>query len=186
MEKKVINAFCAFTTYKGQSGFDKDYIDRKVVKVVKKTGPNEHDFIIVDKIIETKRPIKDVVCADKDNCGVYAVIKTLLREHGEQYVDDFVNRKVEVKEDVCDITDMPDSLLGVYDKINQVKDIYKTLPIELTKGKDINEFFSTFKSSDINALYAKKINEILKKDKNFQKKVIKKVEEDVKTKEDNK
>lgn len=176
---KVFNAFNAFKTYKGQTGFDKDYIDRRVVKVVKKTGPNEHDYIIVDKIIESKRPIKDVVNADKDSCGVYSIIKTLLREQGQVAVDNYINRPVDIKEDIVDVSDVPDNLMGVIDKVRDIKDIYNTLPKEITKGKDVVDFFKDFKQSDLTEYYAKIAKDIISKDKNLAKKKqeeVKKVE----------
>lgn len=177
--EKINNAFNSFHTYKGLKGFERDYIERRIVKVVKKTGPNEHDYILVDKIIESKTPIKDVVMADKDNCGVYNIIKTLIRENGEPYVNDIINRKVEISDEICDISDMPTDLMGALDKVQNIKEIYETLPKELTNGKDIVSFFKDYKGEDLKKYYAKKVNEIISRDKNLNKKIEKKVEKKV-------
>ena len=59
--------------------FDKDYVDIEIVDYVEKTGEGENDFVIKKKVVETRRPIAEVVNADAESVGVYNIIKQVLR-----------------------------------------------------------------------------------------------------------
>lgn len=174
MEKKVINAFnCTFTS-KGQKNFDKDYIDRKVVPIAVKTGPNDEDYVIHYKVIDKKRPIKESVNAEKDTVGVYNVLKQLCRENGQEAVDEFIKNGPKFddinKAPVQDITDMPTNLMEAFDKQQEINAIYAQLPKELKKDMSVNEFFKNVKPEDIKKFYEERAKKILSKDENLLKK----------------
>lgn len=183
MSQKVINAFTNVKTYKGLTGFDKDYIDRKVIPIVKKTGPNETDYIIVLKKIDSKKSIYDCVNAEVDSVGVYNVLKQLIRENGEQAVNQMINdSKVNVSDinnaPINDISDMPTNLMEAVDKVNSIKDIYNSLPKDITAGKDIVEFFKNYNPDQIKKYFDDKARVIISKDSNLNKKKIEPIKTD--------
>lgn len=175
---KVINAFCNFKTYKGQNGFDKEYIERKLVPIIKKVGPGESDFIIKTKVIDKKVPIKEIINKDADSVGVVNVIRQLTREYGPEYVNDnFINNIPKINEGVADYTGMPSTLMEAENHRLELENYYNSLPIELTRDpldptgkKKINmyDFFKNLKPDTFKSFYDKKRQNILRNDKAYQ------------------
>lgn len=173
-KKKVINAFnCTFTA-KGKDNFDKDYIDRVVVPYIEKVGPNDTDFIVRHRVIDKKKPIKEVVNAEKDQVGVYNVLRQLAREHGQEAVNDYIKNGPKFDDinaaPVMDISDMPTTLAEAFDKQKELDAIYAELPKDLKKGMSVSEFFKKVKPEDIQKYYSDKAKEIYNKDPNILKK----------------
>ena len=58
--------------------FDKYYIDRKIIEVVKKVGEGESDFIVEQKALDHNIDIHEFVNASADSCGVYNILKKVI------------------------------------------------------------------------------------------------------------
>lgn len=169
--EKSLNAFQVRKTYKGQKGFEKDYIDRKIYQVVEKTGPNEYDFVLKLKVIDKKKPIKDVVSLDKDSVGVYNVLRSIIREHGQEYADAICNRGTKYEDVINDVSGMPDNLMDAHALMDELKKIYSTLPAEITKGKDVLDFFSKVSKDDLHKFYGSKYDAIIKSEQEKKNKI---------------
>lgn len=87
--------------------YDKYYIDRKIIQVVKKVGEGENDFIIVTKALDSKIDIKEFVNASADSCGVYNILKKVIATGDTSYLNP-------ISEDsFTDISNIPSTTSGV-------------------------------------------------------------------------
>lgn len=151
-ELKVNGEVCfgplAARKFEGQKDFDKYYIDRTVKQVVKKTGEGEDDFILVEKVIETKRDISKVINAQAGDVGIEAYLKNY-ELSGEPIPD------VNVGDEVQDFTNMPDSLAEAILLGEKSRKLYDSLPSELKGKMGIEEFVSSFTNEMFDAFIEK-------------------------------
>ena len=124
-------------SYEGEKEFDKYYIDRVVKQVVKKTGEGEDDFILVDKIVESKRDIRKVINSQRDDVGIEAYLRSY-QLAGEEVPD------VEVGDDVQDFTRMPESLADAALLGEKSRALFASLPAELKGKMSYEEFMASF------------------------------------------
>lgn len=129
----IVKKYNVARKFDGEKDFDKYYIDRVVKQVVNITGEGEDDYIIVDKVIETKRDIAQVINAQADDVGVDAYMRPYLQS-GESIP------AVKVEEKVQDFTQMPETLADAVAIGERAKAAFKTLDPKLTKGKSYEEF----------------------------------------------
>lgn len=133
--------------FEGQKDFDKYYIDRVVKQVVKKTGEGEDDFILADKVIETKRDIAKEIHAQAGDAGIDAYIRQY-EVMGEPIPD------VKVTEDVQDFTNMPGSLADAVLLGETSRKLYDSLPSELKGKMSMDEFISSFTQEKFDSFIA--------------------------------
>lgn len=134
--------------FEGQGNFDKYYIDRTVKQVVKKTGEGEDDYILVDKVIETKRDIDKVIQAQASDVGIEAYLKNY-QIQGEEVPD------VVVTDDIQDFTEMPESLADAVLFGERSRKLFDSLPKELKGKMGYEEFISSFTNEMFDAFIEK-------------------------------
>lgn len=130
------NQFTVLKSFEGQKDFDKYYIDRVIKQVVQKTGDGEDDFILVDKVVETKRDIAQVINAQADEVGVDAYLRPYLAS-GEQIP------AVQVSDNISDFTQFPETLAEVAAVGELARANFNKLDPKLTKGKSYEEFITS-------------------------------------------
>lgn len=130
-------------SFEGQKDFDQYYVDRVIKQVAKKVGPGEEDFIIEDKVIETKRDIEKVINAQADQAGIGAFMK-YYEVIGEAPPSVVVTDKVQ------DFTGFPEDLAGASDVGMNAMAAFKKLPKELTKGQSFEEFVGSMDQKRFN------------------------------------
>lgn len=123
--------------FEGKKDFDKYYIDRVVKQVVKKTGEGEDDYILVDKVIESKRDIQAVIQAQVPDVGIEAYMKPYLMA-GEEIPD------VSVTDDIQDFTAMPDNLADAIMLGEESRKKFDALPSDLKGKMSYEEFMTNF------------------------------------------
>lgn len=131
-------------SFEGQKDFDKYYVDRVIKQVVKKIGEGEDDFILVDKVIETKRDIAKEIHAQAGDAGIEAYIKQY-EKIGEPIPE------VEVRDDIQDFTEMPSSLADAILLGEHSRDLFKSLPKDLTQKMKYDDFISSFTQEKFDA-----------------------------------
>ena len=111
-ERKAKNPFVARVNCSKQDNFDKFYIDREVITVFKSTGQKDEEGndlgVAVQKIVDKKVDIQELLESQRDTVGVASYVKALALQ-GEN-IDDF---NTVVNDDIVDVSQMPDSLAGV-------------------------------------------------------------------------
>lgn len=135
-------------SFEGRKDFDKYYIDREIKQVVKKTGEGEEDYILIDKVIETKRDIDKVINAQASDVGIEAYLKNY-EVTGEAMPD------VVVSEDVQDFTNMPGSLAEAALLGEKSRKLFASLPADLKGKMTYEEFVTSFTNEMFDAFIAK-------------------------------
>lgn len=130
---------CCVRSFVGKKDFDKYYIDRVIKQVVQKTGEGEDDFIIVDKVIETKRDIAQEINAQMGDAGIDAYLKDF-EMAGVNPMDSFDG----VSKDIQDFSEMPDNLADSILLGEKARVAYASLPSELKKGLSYEKFITNF------------------------------------------
>ena len=126
-------------SFEGQKDFDKFYIDRVVKQVVKRTGDGEDDFILVDKVIETKRDIAKEIHAQAGEAGIDAYLKNF-EMAGISPIDSFGG----VSDEIIDETQMPQTLADAQLLAKRTGDLFASLPREVVGRMTYEEFISSF------------------------------------------
>lgn len=132
----------------GQGHFDQDYISIEIVDKVVKVGEGENDFIVTKAVIETKKPIKEVVSVDKDQVGVYNIIKQVMRTGDTSLLP------VDKGDCHVDFVGAPENLMEVKALGEKAERSFKALPKELTGSMDMKAF--------IEGMSQEKFNEFVK------------------------
>lgn len=149
MENKKIKRTNPFQVvqeaYSGQKDFDEFYEDIKIIDSVKKVGDGEDDYIIVKKVVKSKRKIKDVIDADKDSVGVENIIKQVLRT-GDTSLLPIDDGKCNV-----DLVGAPEDLMQLKQSAVDAEDAFKKLPPELTDGLDMASFVNNMSQEKFDA-----------------------------------
>ena len=149
MESKKIKRSNPYQVVKqvcpGQKGFDKYYVDIKIIDTIKKVGDGEDDFIILKKVITSKRKIKDVIDADKDSVGVENIIKQVLRTGDTSLLP------VDKGDCNVDLVGAPDSLMGLKQTAIDAERAFSELPPELTDGLDMSSFVNNMSQEKFDA-----------------------------------
>ena len=108
-ERKVFSPFITRIDAPKKSDFDKYYIDREVKELFKSTGQkdeNGNDLgVAIQKIVDKKVDIQELLESQRDTVGVEAYIKALTLQ-GEN-INDY---STAVNENVQDFSEMPDTL----------------------------------------------------------------------------
>lgn len=134
-------------SFSGQDDFDKYYIDQVVKQVVKKVGDGEDDFILVDKVIETKRDIQKEIHAQAGDVGIEAYVRQF--ELAGETVSDVV-----LSDDVQDFTNMPDNLADAVLLGENSRKMFASLPKELVGKMSYEEFIANFTQEKFDAYVA--------------------------------
>lgn len=145
---------CRHTT-PGQGNWETSYVDREIKPVVKKTGEGEEDYVIINKVVETKRSVKDTIESQADDAGLEAYMKTY-EMSGE------VPPQVVVHDGVDDYSQMPESMAEAAAIGEQAQQAFKQLDPELTKGLSLGEFLGFITNEKVKDFYKSK-EEKLKK-----------------------
>lgn len=128
--------------------FEKDYTDIEIVDYVEKTGEGENDFVIKKKVVETKRPIVEVVNADAESVGVYNIIKQVVRS-GDTSLLPADDGKCKV-----DFVGAPENLMELKQMGVDAEKNFASLPDELKGGLDLTAF--------VNSITQEKFDQFLK------------------------
>lgn len=124
---------------------DKEYKSIQILDCVKKTGDGEQDFIIDKKVEVTLQPIRDVVDADKDKVGVYAVLKQFMRTGDQTLIPrDDGNCNV-------DLVGAPESLIDVDRLGKEAEQKFTTIPEELRGELDMEKFVESMSQEKFDA-----------------------------------
>lgn len=139
MEKKQVKALNSpFSSngivYPGHKCSDEFYESIKIVDSVKRVGDGDEDFVVVKKVIVEKQPIKEVINADKDNAGVYAILRQFAKTGDESLLP------MEKDPSNVDLVGVPSSLMEMKQTGVDAEKAFKKLPGELTKGMDMKSF----------------------------------------------
>lgn len=109
-EHKCCNIFLARINAPKKSDFDKFYIDRDVKEIFKSTGQKDENGnelgVAVQKIVDKKIDIQELLESQRDTVGVEAYVKALSLQ-GEN-INDYST--VVDQEKVQDFSEMPDTL----------------------------------------------------------------------------
>lgn len=136
-----------------QTNFDQDYVSIQIVDYVERTGEGDQDFVVLQKVIEDRKPIQEVVDADASNVGVYNIIKNVLRTGDESLlpVDD---GKCQV-----DLVDAPENLMELKQMGLDAEKKFASLPQELVGDMDMTKFVESMSQEKfdqfVNALIAR-------------------------------
>lgn len=147
------NCFDFKKRFEGEKDFDKYYIDRVIKQVPKKVGQGEDDYVIVDKVVESKRLISEVINADSDKAGI------------EAYLAPYVASKtplpgVKVEDSINDYTKCPENLADAIMLGEDARKAFNNLDPKLTKGMSYEEFITGFK----NEMFQDYINKLSNKE----------------------
>lgn len=131
-----------------QKDFDKEYDNISIVDSVKKVGDGEDDFVVVKKVIHSKRPIQEVIDADKESVGVYNIIKQVVRTGDTSLLP------VDKGDCHVDLTGAPETLMEVKAAGVKAEKAFKDLPKDLTKGLDMASFVESMTQEQFNSFIA--------------------------------
>lgn len=132
----------------GLKDFDQDYESIEIVDVVQKIGDGEEDFVIVKKVNRSYTPIKDVVDADKDNVGVYPILKAFERTGDETLLP------MEKEATNVDLVGVPSSIMEIKQTGVDAEKAFSRLPGELTQGMDMKAFVEGMSQDKFNEFIA--------------------------------
>lgn len=134
---------------KNKTVFDEFYIDREIVDTVQPVkGGSDEDFIIVQKVKETKRSIKEVIESQSKEVGLQNLL-TKFALNGQD-----PNLGVKVTDQVLDLTIMPQDSADYFAYIHNIYEAYQNIPVELRKDMSIEEFVKNVKDKDVDAYIA--------------------------------
>lgn len=124
-----------------QSGpFDQYYIDYEVVQVCKPVeGGSEEDFIITEKIKESKRKIQDVLDSQADDVG----LDNVLRKFALTGDPSVLPAPVEMSDEILDLTTFPEDSADYMDYVQNLNKAYYSLPEDLRKDMNPQEFVNS-------------------------------------------
>lgn len=151
-EKKLNNPFCGRTdgyVDPGIKDFDQEYKEIQIVDKVKKVGEGEDDYIIEKVVVESFKPIQEVIDADKDTVGVYNIIKQVLRTGDESLlpIDKGDGRLV-------DLTGAPESLMELKQMGVDAEKAFNGLPQELRGEMDMQSFVNSMSQEQFDKFIA--------------------------------
>ena len=125
------------TVWEGQKDFDQDYIKISIVNYAVKTGEGDEDYVIKQKVIEERTPIKEVVQVDADSVGVYNIIKQVMRTGDTSLLP------VDKGDCNVDMVGAPETLMEVKALGQEAEKKFGQLPKDLTKGLDMAAFVNS-------------------------------------------
>ena len=145
--EKINSPFIPKKTVYHEYKFDEEYVSYEVKDVVKKIGEGEEDFVITQKLIEKREPIKEVIARDAGTTGIQAVMQRALLTGDTSILPDPLPKTGVVS----DYTEVPDNLLDadLYAKAMEAK--FNALPEEVRKGRSFDEFCQFFTQDEFNA-----------------------------------
>lgn len=123
--------------WEGQKDFDQDYVKISIVDYAVKTGEGDEDYVIKQKVVEERTPIKEVVQVDADSVGVYNIIKQVMRTGDTSLLP------ADKGDCNVDMVGAPESLMEVKALGQEAEKKFGDLPIELTKGMDLASFVNS-------------------------------------------
>lgn len=148
-EKKLNNPFIGRTdglVFEGQKDFDTEYKEIQIVDKVRKIGEGDEDYVIEKVVVESYKPIQEVIDADKDSVGVYNIIKQVLRTGDESLLPiDKGNGEL------VDLTGAPESLMELKQMGVAAEKAFKGLPADLVKGMDMQSFVNSMDQTQFDA-----------------------------------
>lgn len=150
MKKKYPNSpFCSNgIVHKGQKFTDNFYYDVKIIDKVKKIGDGDEDFVVVKDVVISKTPIEKVVSVDKDNVGVYPILKQFARTGDESIIP------MEKEASNVDLVGCPESIMEMKQRGVDAEKAFAGLPKALTKDLDMKSF--------VEGMSQEKFNEFVK------------------------
>lgn len=149
VKKKLNSPFCSNgVKHEGQKFTDNYYYDLKLVDKVKKIGDGDDDFIVVKRRVVSKTPIEKVVSVDKDNVGVYPILKQFARTGDESIIP------MEKEASTVDLVGCPTSIMEMKQRGVDAEKAFAGLPKSLTQGMDMKAF--------VEGMSQEKFNEFVK------------------------
>lgn len=127
-----------------QGNWDEDYITYELKDTVVKTGEGEEDFVIQTKIIEHRDNIAEVIAKDADSVGVANLIQRVLRTGDESLMPPPLGTDGRLD----DGTRCPDNLLDAVNMAEDAYKVYESLPEEIRKGRDLEQFANSFTAQE--------------------------------------
>lgn len=147
-QKKLNNPFCGRTDglkFEGQKDFDIDYKTIEIVDKVKRIGEGEDDYIIEKVVVESYKPIQEVIDADKESVGVYNIIKQVMRT-GDTSLLPADDGKCNV-----DFTNAPEDLMQLKQMGIDAEKAFNSLPSDLVNGMDMQSFVNSMNQEQFDA-----------------------------------
>lgn len=128
----------------GQSDWDTDYLSIEIVDKVRKIGDGDEDYVIEKKVIETRTPIKEIVDADKDNVGVYPILKQFAMTGDDSLIP------MEKDPSNVDLVGVPGSIMEMKQAGIDAEKAFNGLPSELVNGLDMQSFVESMTQEKFN------------------------------------
>ena len=120
--------------------FDEYYIDYEVVQVCKPVeGGSDEDFIITEKIKESKRKIQDVLDSQADDVGLDNMIKKFALT-GDPSV---LPQGVDATDEILDLTKFPSDTAEYMEYIQNLNKEYYSLTDDLREKMNPQEFVNS-------------------------------------------
>lgn len=134
-------------TYENEKSFDKFYVDQTLKEVVKKIGDGDEDFVIITKVIDSKRDIKQVINSqNKDVINIDESIKRFA-ETGD------LTQLPPGMEDgqLIDYTRFPEDHAAYMQMMTKAAEEYDALPASLKGKMTMAEFIQKFDDKQLAA-----------------------------------
>lgn len=156
--KKINSPFAGSHRGTAKQEFDTKYEKISIVNAVKKTGTGENDYVVYKKVIREYTPIKEVVSADAESCGVQNIIKQVLltKDTSILPVDKGVN---------ADLLNAPENLMELKQRGIDAQQKFESLPQELVNGQSMTSFVENMSQERFNEFAKALADRLAKKDK---------------------
>lgn len=127
--------------------FDEYYIDRELIEVPKPVEGSEDDYVLVPKVKESKRSIREVINSQADDVG----LDNMIRKYELTGDPSVLPTAVAASDEVLDLTKLPQDNAEYMAYIHNLNAAYEALPIELRKDMTIEEFLRNVTPEQVNA-----------------------------------
>lgn len=120
-----------------QGDFDTEYKEIQIIDKVRKVGEGDDDYIIEKVVVESFKPIKEVVDADKDSVGVYNIMRSVAFQNDKTMYQDNGNGQL------VDLTCVPEDLMQLKQLGVDAEKKFNDLPQELRGEMDMESFVNS-------------------------------------------
>lgn len=131
----------------GTGNFDEYYIDRELVEVPKPVEGSVDDYILVPKLKESKRSIREVINSQADDVG----LDNMIRKYELTGDPSVLPSGIAASDEVLDLTKLPQDNAEYMAYIHNLSAAYEALPIELRKDMSMEEFIKNITPEQVNA-----------------------------------
>lgn len=130
----------------GQNNFEEYYIDRELIYVPQPVEGSDEEYILIPKIKETKRSIKEVIDSQADDVG----LDNALRKFALTGDPSVLPGPVQANDNILDLTSLPEDSADYFKYIHGLASSFEALPVELRKDLTMEEFTKKVINGEIN------------------------------------